>query len=103
MRVRSSLTYAARLPTTLVKLVDGFLKNQTSTSKHVNGNLCCITPSMLKALCEHLTEKPNLYGDKIRKQVNIQSISRALASVGLSKGAARHIAKERHHCQVFME
>lgn len=63
-----------------------------------------ITPSMLEALCEYLTEKPTLYQDEMAlflwdefgKHVTIQSISRALASVGWSKKAARQIAKERN-------
>lgn len=63
-----------------------------------------ITPSMLEALCEHLMEKPTLYQDEMAlflwdefgKHVTIQSISRALASVGWSKKAARQIAKERN-------
>lgn len=49
-----------------------------------------ITPPMLEALREHLTEKPTLYQDEIAlflwgefgKYMTIQSISRALASVG---------------------
>lgn len=61
-----------------------------------------ITPSMLEDLCEHLMEKPTLYQDEMAlflwdefgKDVTIQSISRALASVGWSKKAARQIAKE---------
>lgn len=63
-----------------------------------------ITPSMLEALCEYLMEKPTLYQDEMAlflwdefgKHVTIQSISRALASVGWSKNAARQIAKERN-------
>lgn len=63
-----------------------------------------ITPSMLEALCEHLMEKPTLYRDEMAlflwdefgKHVTIQSISRALASVGWSKKAARQIAKEQN-------
>ena len=58
---------------------------------------------MLEALCEHLKEKPTLYQDEMAvflwdgfgKHVTIQSISRALASVGWSKKAARQIAKEQ--------
>ncbi|GFF55645.1 transposase [Aspergillus lentulus] len=56
---------------------------------------------MLEALCEHLKEKPTLYQDEMvvflwdefGKRVTIQSISRALASVGWSKKAARQVAK----------
>ena len=63
-----------------------------------------ITPRMMEALCEHLLEKPTLYQDEMAlflwdefgKHVTIQSISRALASVGWSKKAARQIAKERN-------
>ena len=63
-----------------------------------------ITQPMLDALCEHLMEKPTLYQDEMAlflwdefgKRVTIQSISRALASVGWSKKAARQIAKERN-------
>lgn len=59
---------------------------------------------MLEALCEHLKEKPTLYQDEMAvllwdefgKHVTIQSISRALASVGWSKKAARQIAKEQN-------
>ncbi|KAI2669605.1 transcriptional regulator family: Helix-turn-helix [Penicillium roqueforti] len=63
-----------------------------------------ITPPMLEALCEHLMEKPALYQDEMAlflwdefgKQVTIQSISRALGSVGWSKKAARQVAKEQN-------
>ncbi|KAL2005970.1 hypothetical protein VTN00DRAFT_9624 [Thermoascus crustaceus] len=63
-----------------------------------------ITPPMLEALCEHLMEKPTLYQDEMAvflwdefgKHVTMQSISRALASIGWSKKAARQIAKEQN-------
>lgn len=63
-----------------------------------------ITPPMLEALCDHLKEKPTLYQDEMAvflwdefgKHVTIQSISRALASVGWSKKAARQVAKEQN-------
>lgn len=60
-----------------------------------------ITPPMLKALCEHLLEKPDLYQDEIvvflwdefRVLVTIYSIGRALVLVGWSKKAIRRIAR----------
>lgn len=63
-----------------------------------------ITPPMLEALCERLLEKPDLYQDEMvvflwdefRILVTTYSISRALASVGWSKKAARQIAKEQN-------
>lgn len=63
-----------------------------------------ITPTMLEALCDHLKAKPTLYQDEMAvflwdefgKRVTIQSISRALASAGWSKKAARQIAKEQN-------
>jgi transposase len=63
-----------------------------------------ITPPMLEALCEHLKEKPTLYQDEMAvflwdefgKHVTIQSISRALASVGWTKKAARQISREQN-------
>lgn len=63
-----------------------------------------ITQPMLEALCEHLKEKPTLYQDEMAvflwdefgKHVTVQSISRALASVGWSKKAARQIAREQN-------
>jgi hypothetical protein len=59
---------------------------------------------MLRALCEHLIEKPELFQsemalflwDEFEAQVTVYSIGRALASVGWSKKAARRIAKERN-------
>jgi hypothetical protein len=59
---------------------------------------------MLEALCERLLEKPDLYQDEMvvflwdefRILVTTYSISRALASVGWSKKAARQIAKEQN-------
>lgn len=63
-----------------------------------------ITPQMLRALCEHLIEKPELYQEEIavflwdefEAQVTVRSIGRALASVGWSKKAARRIARGRN-------
>jgi hypothetical protein len=59
---------------------------------------------MIEALCERLLEKPDLYQDEMvvflldefRVLVTTYSISRALASVGWSKKAARRIARERN-------
>jgi hypothetical protein len=59
---------------------------------------------MLSALLERLIEKPKLYQDemvvflydKFDVLVTTSSISRALASAGWSKKAARRIAKERN-------
>jgi transposase len=61
-----------------------------------------ITSQMLDALCEHLLEKPGLYQDEMAIflydefgiHVTIPSISRALKSIGWTKKATRHIAKE---------
>lgn len=60
---------------------------------------------MLEALCEHLMEKPALFQDEMalflwdefgKHMTMIQSISRALASVGCCKKAARQVAKEQN-------
>jgi hypothetical protein len=88
--------------------------------RHIRSNLRCfgttrapfngvgrprsITPPMLRALCEHLIEKPELFQDEMglflwdefEAQVTVYSIGRALASVGWSKKAARRVAKERN-------
>ena len=90
------------------------------TVRHIRSNLRCfgttrapfngvgrprsITSLMLRALCEHLIEKPELFQDEMaiflwdefEAQVTVHSISRALASVGWSKKAARRIARERN-------
>jgi transposase len=63
-----------------------------------------ITPPMLAALREHLLEKPELYQDEIvvflwdefHVLVTVFSISRALASIGWLKKAARRAAKEQN-------
>jgi transposase len=63
-----------------------------------------ITPPMLSALLEHLIENPELYQDEMANflyeefevQVTVPTISRALASAGWSRKAARRIAKERN-------
>jgi hypothetical protein len=88
--------------------------------RHIRSNLRCfgttrapfngvgrprsITPPMLRALCEHLIEKPGLFQDEMaiflwdefEAQVTVYSIGRALASVSWSKKAARQVAKERN-------
>ena len=59
---------------------------------------------MLSALLEQLVEKPELYQDEMviflhdefDVLVTTPSISRALASAGWSKKAARRVAKERN-------
>lgn len=59
---------------------------------------------MLRALCEHLIEKPELFQDEIvlflwdefEALVTVYSIGRALASVGWSKKAARRVVMERN-------
>lgn len=63
-----------------------------------------VTPLMIKALCEHLSEKPGLYldemavflWDEFRIMVTTSSIRRALVATGWSKKAARQRAKERN-------
>lgn len=63
-----------------------------------------ITPPTLEAFCEHLKAKPTLYQDEMAvflwdefgRHVTIQSISRALASVGWSKKTAKQVAKEQN-------
>ena len=63
-----------------------------------------ITPPMLSALLKRLIEKPELYQDEMvvflydefDVLVTTSSISRALASAGWSKKAARRVAKERN-------
>jgi transposase len=63
-----------------------------------------ITPPMLSALLEQLIEKPKLYQDEMaiflydefEVVVTTPTISRALASAGWSRKAARRVAKERN-------
>lgn len=63
-----------------------------------------ITPPMLRALCDRLLKKPHMYQDEMvvflwdefKILVTTFSISRALASIGWSKKAARRIAQERN-------
>jgi transposase len=63
-----------------------------------------ITPPMLSALLEQLIQKPELYQDEMaiflydefKAVLTTSTISRALASVGWSKKAARRVAKERN-------
>lgn len=88
--------------------------------RHIRSNLRCfgttrapfngvgqprsITPLMLRALCEHLLEKPELYQDEMalflwdefEVYATVHSIGRALASVSWSKKAVRRVAKERN-------
>jgi transposase len=76
----------------------------TKAPPNSGGRPSSITPSMLEALCEHLLEKPELYQDEMavflcdgfEVLVSTFSISRALASIGWSKIAARQVAKERN-------
>jgi transposase len=68
------------------------------------GRLRSITCTMLKALCEHLIEKPDMFQDEMviflwdefSILVTTSSISRALASIGWSKKIARRLAKQRN-------
>lgn len=63
-----------------------------------------ITPPMLSALLERLIEKPDLFQDEmaifLHDEFNVlvttSTVSRALASAGWSKKAARYMAKERN-------
>lgn len=63
-----------------------------------------MTRQMLDALRERLLEKPGLYQDEMAiflyDEFNVvlsaSCISRAFASIGWSKKAARHVAKERN-------
>ncbi|KAJ5244598.1 hypothetical protein N7489_004694 [Penicillium chrysogenum] len=63
-----------------------------------------VTPLMIKALCEHLSEKPGLYldemavflWDEFRTMITTSSIRRALVATGWSKKAARQRAKEQN-------
>jgi hypothetical protein len=60
--------------------------------------------AMIKALCEHLSEKPGLYldemavflWDEFRTMITTSSIRRALVATGWSKKAARQRAKEQN-------
>ncbi|KAF4209653.1 hypothetical protein CNMCM5878_005039 [Aspergillus fumigatiaffinis] len=63
-----------------------------------------LTPIMLKALCDHLLEKPHLYldemaiflWDEFQVHVTTSSIGRALKREGWSKKAAKYKARERN-------
>lgn len=63
-----------------------------------------VTPSMIKALCDHLFEKPGLYldemavflWDEFQTLVTTSSIRRALVAEGWSKKTARQQARERN-------
>jgi transposase len=73
---------------------------------HLNsgGRPRSITPSMLDALVEYLSIKPNLrldemvvfLWDEFRVLVSTASISRALHSIGWSKKQARRVAAQRN-------
>jgi transposase len=59
---------------------------------------------MIKALCEHLSEKPGLYldemavllWDEFQTTITTSSIRRALVAIGWSKKVARQRAKEQN-------
>jgi transposase len=63
-----------------------------------------VTPLMIEALCDHLSEKPGLYLDKMavflwdefRTLVTTSSIRRALVAKGWSKKSTRQQARERN-------
>lgn len=63
-----------------------------------------MTPLMIKALCDHLSEKPRLYldemavflWDEFQTMITTSSIRRTLVATGLSKKAARQRAKEQN-------
>lgn len=63
-----------------------------------------VTPLMIDALCDHLSEKPGLYldemaiflWDEFRLMITTSSIRRALVAKGWSKKTARQHAKERN-------
>lgn len=63
-----------------------------------------LTPVMIKALCDHLLEKPQLYldemivfiWDEFGKRVNEWSISRALKREGWSKKTSKQKARQRN-------
>jgi transposase len=63
-----------------------------------------VTPLMIEALCEHLSEKPGLYldemavflWDEFRTLVTTSSIRRALVAKGWSKKSTRQQARERN-------
>jgi transposase len=68
------------------------------------GRKSTVTPLMIDALCDHLSEKPGLYldemviflWDEFRTMITISSIRRALVAKGWSKKTARQHAKERN-------
>ncbi|KAJ5471818.1 hypothetical protein N7539_008761 [Penicillium diatomitis] len=63
-----------------------------------------VTPLMIEALCEHLSEKPGLYldemavflWDEFRTLVTTSSIRRALVAKSWSKKSTRQQARERN-------
>lgn len=63
-----------------------------------------VSPLMIEALCDHLSEKPGLYldemavflWDEFRTQVTTSSIRRALVSKGWSKKSTRQQAREQN-------
>jgi transposase len=68
------------------------------------GRKLTVTPLMIKALCDHLSEKPGLYldemavflWDEFQTMITTSSIRRALVATGWSKKAARQRAKEQN-------
>lgn len=63
-----------------------------------------LSPVMIKALCDHLLEKPHLYldemavflWDEFNVQIATSTISRSLKREGWSKKTAKHTARERN-------
>lgn len=77
--------------------------DMSSTSNTQIGRRSCITPLMLKALCDKLTEQPDMYRcemvdflqEKFDRKVSERSIGRALHSCGWNRKVIRRIAQQR--------
>jgi hypothetical protein len=90
-------------PSTLEFIRDMILSNELTRSEIANA-AGCHPPIMVRALRDHLLEKPHLYldemvifiWDEFQVEVTTCSISRALKREGWSKKAAKYKARERN-------
>ena len=102
----ASIARTVRCSTRSVQKIRSNLRCFGTTKAPLNevGRRRTITPLMLSALLEELIEKPELYQNEMaiflynefEAIVTTSTISRALASAGWSKKAARRNAKERN-------
>jgi transposase len=102
----SQMAYAAECSERSITTIRSNLQlfGSTRAPRNPAGRRSSITPLMLKALCEHLFEKPGLYldemvvflWDEFEVLATKSSISRALSSEGWSKKTTQQRARERN-------